>query len=365
MVFLFILVFGSMGYAVYYQLKKTDPMRADSSVRDDIKTAQDFLPFEDIRDGMIILGGHKYRSIIEVSSTNYNLKTDNEKEIIEISFQQFLNSLTFPVTFFIQTKVIDDSKMLEQLINDVKEATAEFSGLAQYGETYINEMANLYSYIGNNKQKKKYLIVPYEEAINLANLNNTEKYEYSMKELQNRASILVDGLNTIGIRAKVLDTKESAELVYSIYHKDNYAQIENIINGDYLSLISEGRSSAISKMGADAKLDLVLVQSIQQLESNITENLPDFQRQNFEKAIHQIKLIRNQMGGYYEHKLRDSGAEDDFFVPADFHRVEDDQTDDEEPKEMEFTFEDSFNVEPRPNSVQIEQRENEDEDTII
>ncbi len=81
---------------------------------------------EDIQDNMICLGGHKYRAVIEASSTNYNLKTDREKEIIELSFQRFINSLTFPITFFIQTKVLDNSKMLNQLENELAETVDKY-----------------------------------------------------------------------------------------------------------------------------------------------------------------------------------------------------------------------------------------------
>ena len=103
-VLLLLCLFGGLGFAVYYQLKKTDPSKLDTSTVDDISTAQEFLPFDDIKDGMIILGGHKYRAVIECSSTNYNLKTDKEKEIIEISFQRFVNSLTFPINLLYSNK---------------------------------------------------------------------------------------------------------------------------------------------------------------------------------------------------------------------------------------------------------------------
>ena len=61
------------------------------------------------------MGGHDYRLVIECSSTNYNLKTDTEREMIELSFQKLLNSLTFPITIFIQTKVLDNTKILSQM----------------------------------------------------------------------------------------------------------------------------------------------------------------------------------------------------------------------------------------------------------
>ena len=57
----------------------------------DMSTAQAFLPFVDINEDVIDLGGFKYRGVIECTSTNYHLKTEAEKEIIEQSFRNFLN----------------------------------------------------------------------------------------------------------------------------------------------------------------------------------------------------------------------------------------------------------------------------------
>ena len=152
----FILFVVGMGFMVYKTLKKIDTtMTGAVQSESSITTAQEFLPFNDIKDDVIDLGGHKYRAILECSSTNYNLKTDQEKDIIEMSFQRFLNSLTFPITFYVQTKVIDDSKMISTLEEDFASIIEVYPNLRNYGEIYVNEMKNLHNYIQNNKTKKK------------------------------------------------------------------------------------------------------------------------------------------------------------------------------------------------------------------
>lgn len=300
-IILILLLFGGLGFAVMYQLRKTDPKLMDTSVRDSITTAQEFLPFEDVKDGMIILGGHKYRAVIECSSTNYNLKTDKEKEIIEISFQRFVNSLSFPITFFIQTKMMDNSKMLDSLREDLMESIKQYPQLEEYANIYFNEMTNLNAYIGNNKQKKKYVIVPYEDAISLGNLSDEEKYEYSSKELYHRASIIVDGLGSVGVKAEILNTKELAELVYSTYHKDSYSNAEEIVSGEFLSLITEADSESIEKIGPDAKLDWILYEAQMRIKTElINENTPDFILKNCEKCIQVLDSLRDETSGYFK-----------------------------------------------------------------
>lgn len=299
----FILVFGGAGFAVYLQLKKTDPNNIDTSISSEIDTAQDFLPFEDIRDGMINLGGHKYRAIIECSSTNYNLKTDKEKEIIELSFQRFINSLTFPITFFIQTKVLDNSKMLEKLQEELEETIKKYPQMEEYANVYINEMMNLSSYIGNNKQKKKYIIVPFEEGINLGNLNDREKYEYSSKELYNRANVLIDGLSSVGVKAQILETKDLAEVIYSVYHKDNFSHVENIVNGEFMSLMTESPINREEAITDDARIDWILYEAQMRIKNELmSKNLSDFMQKDFENTVVEIDKLRDQVGGHFKVK---------------------------------------------------------------
>ena len=108
-------VFGIIGIVVYMQIKKTDPSNVDTSLRTNNDTTQETLPFEDIKDSMIHLGEFRYRAVIAVSSLNYNLKTEKEQDVIELSYQRFLNSLTHPIQMVVYTKIKDNTKMLESL----------------------------------------------------------------------------------------------------------------------------------------------------------------------------------------------------------------------------------------------------------
>ncbi|WPQ59614.1 hypothetical protein [Paenibacillus polymyxa] len=302
-IILFFGLIGVMGYVVYRQLQKTDPAKMDTSVQDNISSAQEFLPFEDIRDQMILLGAHRYRAVIECSSTNYNLKTDGEKVIIESSFQRFINSLSFPITFYIQTKVIDNSKMLESLKDEIETSMKVFPQLKEYGNLYFNEMAGLSSYIGNNKQKKKYIIVPYDEAVSLTDLSDSEKYEFSANELRNRASILVEGLNSVGVKARILETKDLAELVFSSYHKDNYTHVENIVNGEFLTLLTQGENNHLENMTEDARLDWILYEAQMRIQTELLNaQVPDFMKKTFDDSIRELEVLRDKTSGYYKQR---------------------------------------------------------------
>lgn len=288
---------GGMVFLVVKQLNKSVTSELDSSTGENIETAQEFLPFKKIRDGVIDLGGHDYRAIIECSSTNYNLKTDSEKEIIELSFQRFLNSLTFPVTIFIQTKILDNSKLLETMKEELIEISQTHPQMEAYANSYFNEMSNLSEYIGNNKQKKKYIIVPYNEALELGRLSNTEKYDYSVKEIQQRALMLNDGLSSMGVKGKLLDTKGLAELVYSTYHKDNFGDCENIVNGEFLSLIVEGEKNPGANLTNDKRADWILYEAQMRLKNELVDKeIADYLRKDYEEVIKEIEKLREDVG---------------------------------------------------------------------
>ena len=132
-------------------IKKADPKGQDRTEASDIKSAQEFLPFEDIREDMILLGQHRYRAVLACTATNYHLKTAREKENIEMAFQRFLNSISFPITFFLQTKVIDNTDRLKSLKAEIEHTVSDFPNIANYAEQYLSDMASLNEKLGNEK----------------------------------------------------------------------------------------------------------------------------------------------------------------------------------------------------------------------
>ena len=231
-------------------------------------TAQAFLPFVDINDDVIDLGGFKYRAIVECTSTNYFLKTEAEKEIIEQSFRNFLNTIQYPITFYIQTKELNYGRILETLRNDIENTKVDCPRLVAYAEQYYKEIENLKYTIQNSKQKKKYIIVPYEETVDMNELNPDEKKEYSKKELDSRVQMLIENLSSVGIKGTRLDTAGLIELMYSVYHRDEDAAIDSILDGDYMKTIVSGLNDA-QKQDSLQKAIMIL----QECESNMRFNV--------------------------------------------------------------------------------------------
>lgn len=290
-VLIMLLLGGVVGGVIFFVVKKLDLKGGDASEDPNIKTVQEFLPFEDIRDQTIILSNHKYRAVIECSSTNYNLRTQDERAIIEMSFQRFLNSISFPITIFMQTRVIDNSKRLQMLKQEIKETLAEFPNLASYAEQYERDMNDLNAKIGNSQQKKRYIIVPYDDVVLLDNLSEDEKIVYAAKEIRSRCDIISNNLEAVGISTNVLSTEKLIELVYSCYNRDDYSYAEAIASKEPFSMFVHGEHDRFKDIPPQAMLDVILNETINHLEINgMDENVDGAE------VLRKVHELREQYG---------------------------------------------------------------------
>ena len=192
--------------------------------------------------------------------------------------------------------------MLKNLKEDIEGAIEDFPDLDQYGAVYYEEMANVCSTIGNNKEKNKYIIVPYNEALTLTNLNDEEKYEHSFKELQSRCQIIIDNLQGVGIDANVLLTSEIIDLIYSTYHKDNASQIENIVSGEFLKMTVKGEDK-LSEITDEGKLDWILYEAQSRMEKELlnNKNIPEDLKNRSLDAVDELGKIRDALAGEYKY----------------------------------------------------------------
>src|SRR5437762_4112110 len=70
---------------------------------------------KEVKDGVLILPGNQYRTVIETSSINFELKSDEEQDVLIDSFQNFLNSLSCPLQILIRVREIDVDHYLEDI----------------------------------------------------------------------------------------------------------------------------------------------------------------------------------------------------------------------------------------------------------
>lgn len=214
-------------------------------------SAQQYLDIEEIRDGVVILRDGSFRAILMASSLNFALKSEEEQNAIIYGYQEFLNSLGFPVQLLVTSRRIDLTAYLKEL--DAREEAQESElmkiQLQEYRE-YIRELVR----VSNVMTKSFYIVIPFaplqakdEPATarlrkglrvrgGLAPLTPTEFTRYK-DQLWQRVDQVATNLRAIGVRVVPLNTQEIIELFYLLYNPDtarnqHLAPVEDLVIED-------------------------------------------------------------------------------------------------------------------------------------
>jgi hypothetical protein len=192
------------------------------------QTTQDFIPIKEVRDGILILKDGSMRAVLMTSSLNFALKSVDEQNSIIFQFQNFLNSLDFSVQISIQSRRLDIRPYVALLENRQKEQTNEL--LKIQTKEYI-EFIKTFTSNTNIMTKNFFIVVPYtppqlsaSKSRGLLNKNKTSKqrktdeFEENRTQLEQRVSIVEQGITRTGLRIARLGTEEIIEVFYKIFN---------------------------------------------------------------------------------------------------------------------------------------------------
>jgi len=195
------------------------------------KTTQEFVPIKEIRQGVIILKDDGLRAVVMASSLNFALKSADEQQSILMQFQNFLNSLDFSVQIFIQSRKLDIRPYIALLENRLKEQVSDL--LKIQTREYIAFVKN-FTENSNIMTKSFFVVVPYSAPMisaggvsdflgkkKTAEENAEQKlaqFEEKRSQLEQRVSVVTQGLARCGIRSVELGTEEIVELFYKIFN---------------------------------------------------------------------------------------------------------------------------------------------------
>ena len=201
-------------------------------------STQSTLQLSEVRDGMVIMVDGSFRAIVACKSINFDLMSDREREGVEYSYQNFLNSLNFPVQILIRSQRVDIGPYIEKLVTTRREQDNMLLGVLM--DDYINFIDAL-SQEANIMEKSFYIVIPYFPRGDAANLVEQGKgffgklfarpqntithidgamYQKAKDEIKNRVDSVTAGLFQIGVQSVQLDTKSLGELYYNYYNPD-------------------------------------------------------------------------------------------------------------------------------------------------
>lgn len=202
-------------------------------------TTQNSLLFSELRDNMVVMNDGSFRAVVACKSINFDLMSSKEREGIEYSYQNFLNSLYFPVQILIRSQRVDIGPYIERLTNIRRDQ--ENMLLNVLTDDYIDFIDTL-SQEANIMDKTFYVTIPYWPHGDLNTLKRGSKslfstmfggtpqqraivvdhaaYEKAKDEIKNHVDAVMSGLFQLGIKCVQLNTKELGELYYNFYNPD-------------------------------------------------------------------------------------------------------------------------------------------------
>jgi hypothetical protein len=201
-------------------------------------STQQFIPIKEIKEGVVVMRDGSLRVVLMLSSINFALKSDEEKNAIISSYQSFLNSLPFPVQIHVKSRKLHLDGYLAILDQQLAKQTNELLRLqtSQYKD-FIGELLEYASIM----EKRFFVIVPFypsgikKEGLVKGLFSGTSpidtSFETQKTELMARVDQVITGLTGIGVRCAALNTEELIELYYTVYNPDTSGE-EKIKNVD-------------------------------------------------------------------------------------------------------------------------------------
>jgi hypothetical protein len=202
--------------------------------KDPAASTQMYLRVAEIHSDTVVLKNGGIRAVIEVGSVNVNLKSEEEQTALARGYQNFLNSLEFPIQIVVRSKKLDISGYLDKLKEVGKKQTNELlkNQVVEYGE-YVKRLVEF----ADIMDKQFYIVIPYDtyRARNVTLFQSFWNYihpgdsisafekrqkEFTQvsKDLNQRVEAVMGGLENCGLQARKLKTPELIKLFYGIYN---------------------------------------------------------------------------------------------------------------------------------------------------
>jgi type IV secretory pathway VirB4 component len=216
-----------------------------------VGSTQESLKFAEIHNDTIILRDGNLRQVLLCSSINFALKSEQEQNAIIYQYQNFLNSLNFPIQILMQSKKLDLGKYLIKLTEKAGSQSNEL--LRAQTLDYIDFIKRLIN-LANIMDKRFYIVIPYMIPAKM-NVNTlpgqnsqatlaSDEFETYRKEIEQRVQVIESGLGGFGVRTAKLNTQQLVELMYGVYNpeeanREKLTDAENLTGEIVRSEISE------------------------------------------------------------------------------------------------------------------------------
>jgi hypothetical protein len=165
------------------------------------------IKIKEVRDDILVLPNNEYRMVIETSSINFELKSDEEQDVLLEGYQNFLNSLPGKLQILVRVREVDVDRYLEEISK---------SKLTEKEDVYKKQIENycefIKSVVSGNKilSRRFYIIIPYKAV--------EKDFSVIKEHIMLQRDIVMRGLEKVGMKARPLTNLEVLDLFYSFYN---------------------------------------------------------------------------------------------------------------------------------------------------
>lgn len=196
-------------------------------------SSQNFVPVRDIRDNVVLLKNGQMNMVLLASSINFALKSTDEQASILRQFQSFLNTIDFSLQIYVQSRRLDIKPYMELLAS---RETDQYNDLMRIQlREYMNFVSTFVKEV-DIMSKNFFVVIPYTP-INVdikANISSIFGKQQSVIfsdtlfaehriQLEQRVSMVEQGLNRLGVRTAALGNQELVELYYHTFNPGDIA----------------------------------------------------------------------------------------------------------------------------------------------
>lgn len=159
-----------------------------------------------VRDGILLLPNHRYRVALEISSINFELKSEDEQDALIETYQSFLNSLATSLQIVVRVREMDMDKYLSNFRKRLKSETEK---------VYQDEIRHYTEFVAGLVTKNKilsrhfYVVVPCD--------SKEKDFDVIKEQLSLTTDIVMKGLARLGVSAREMNSIEVLDLFYSFY----------------------------------------------------------------------------------------------------------------------------------------------------
>jgi len=177
---------------------------------------------------VLILPGKQYRVVLQVSSINFELKSEAEQDALIETYQSVLNSLACSLQILVRIRELDMDKYLEEFQIRLAGETEDI-----YRSQIQNYTEFVSGLVSNNKILARHFYV-------VVACSGEGEFEAIKEQLALNSDILAKGLSRLGMQSRSLSSLEILDLFYSFYNpvasktQPLTAQTMNLLSGSII-----------------------------------------------------------------------------------------------------------------------------------